>query len=205
MFAHSADRGGQICADAILSLCLTTCRLRVLDWWISVWGPWSGSECRMPLCIHEGFNWWSFTVPSFTLDFRWFVKSLWMLKGTENTATEGKLALRHFYNSMDVFSWLMFKHWFFRVARIFFLAIKHHVACQKYHYFGWILPLVLLLLKGSLNVFLLNDSDTKRAEDYTENESGSQNVTRALFCQNCNWLVNLILEFTSYIKILVSL
>ena len=31
MFAHSAVRGGQICADAILSLCLTTCRLRVLD------------------------------------------------------------------------------------------------------------------------------------------------------------------------------
>jgi hypothetical protein len=117
----------------------------------------------------------------------------------------GKNALRHFYRSMDVFRRLMFKHWFFRVARIFFLAIKHHVACQKYHYFGWILPLVLLLLKECLNVFLLNDSDTKRGEDYTENERGSQNVMRALFCQNCNWLFNLILEFTSCIKILVSL
>ena len=30
-FAHSAVRGGQIYADAILTLFMTTCRLRVLD------------------------------------------------------------------------------------------------------------------------------------------------------------------------------
>jgi hypothetical protein len=41
--------------------------------------------------------------------------------------------------------------------------------------------------------------------DNIENESGSRNATRVLFCQNCNWLVKLILEFNSYIKIHVSL
>jgi len=48
-------------------------------------------------------------------------------------------------------------------------------------------------------------TDTRNAGVDIKNESGSQNATRILFCQNCNWLVKLILEFTSYIKITVSL
>jgi len=50
-FAHSAVHGGQIRVDSILTLCLATCQLRVLEWWISVWWTWSGSECRMPVCV----------------------------------------------------------------------------------------------------------------------------------------------------------
>jgi hypothetical protein len=59
--------GGKIRFDPILTLYLATWQLGDLNCWISVWEPWSGSECHTPLCVHEGLNWWSFTVPSFTL------------------------------------------------------------------------------------------------------------------------------------------
>jgi hypothetical protein len=86
----------------------------------------------------------------------------------------------------------------------------HHVGCYRYHNLGR----RCFTRHASINGESKCGSGGRRiveswggwgGRNYIANEICSQKTTRVLFCQNCNWLVNLILLFTSYIQILLFL
>jgi hypothetical protein len=145
------------------------------------------------------------------LDIGWLVQSLWMVSGMEGSASEETLdsvvssIQRTSYRSVC-------KQWFSRApsAYILFRALKHRVGSHKYN-FGR----CCATLEASINEESKCGVKGRRLQKSQGGGRGRSTTILKMkvevkkqqecLCQNCKWLVKLILEFTTYIKIFVSL